>query len=241
MTARDKRPLPIAATFARNLAGTLNKTVCDGAFVGMTLRPKDEMVVFGTGMRRDQRATPIRMRSRGSVPVYLTVSGKLYLDQAGYLTVRDSRYAVSAGDPETLLYHYDYERFKQDYPPAHVQVCEAGPAWDALLAASDGLKHEVAKLHLPVGGIRYRPSVEDIVEALIMEKILVGKPGWEDAIADGRKRYHQQQLRAAVRSDPSTAIIELQDAGYTVVPPDRSADVIEFKQRSRRGWRSGRR
>jgi hypothetical protein len=59
--------------------------------------------------------------------------------------------------------------------------------------------------HLPVGGRRYRPTLEDMVEFLITERLARPKRGWKRAIADGREEFRKKQLRAAIRRDPDTA------------------------------------
>lgn len=63
------------------------------------------------------------------------------------------------------MFHYDYERDKADYPDAHMQVSAASAAWDELLAASGKKDGSLSKLHLPVGRMRCRPALEDILEA----------------------------------------------------------------------------
>lgn len=60
-------------------------------------------------------------------------------------------------------------------------------------------------MHLPVGGRRYHPTLEDMVEFLITEKLARPKDGWKQAVADGREQFRKKQLRAAIRRDPDTA------------------------------------
>ncbi|GIG90882.1 hypothetical protein [Plantactinospora endophytica] len=234
-------PGKIAERFARDLITMLNRTVCDRAFVGVLERP-DGMVVFGTGLRRGQRAEPIPMKTRGGVPCWLTVSGQLFLDGDNYLTVKKSTFLVSAGKPAVELFHYDYERDKIGYPDAHLQIFAHGEAWDELLLASGRSEGSVSKLHLPVGGRRYQVALEDIVEALIAEGILEPQAGWKAVLERSRDEFRRRQLAAAVRRDPSTAVAELQTRGYTVAAPDQAlvSNVVQFsKSRLRRLGRRG--
>ncbi|GAA3759896.1 hypothetical protein GCM10022225_51740 [Plantactinospora mayteni] len=234
-------PGKVAERFAKDLINMLNRTVCEGAFVGILERP-DGMVVFGTELRRGQRPQPIPMRTRGGVPCWLTVSGQVFLDGDGYLTVKKSNFLVSAGKPALELFHYDYERDKIGYPDAHLQIFASGEAWDELLLASGKSGGSVSKLHLPVGGRRYRVALEDIIEALIAEDILEPQAGWKPVLERSRDDFRRRQLAAAVRRDPSTAVAELQARGYTVAAPDQAlvGNVVQFsKTRLRR--RLGRR
>lgn len=111
-----------------------------------------------------------------------------------------------------VLLHYDYERDKpDDYPDAHLQVCATSAAWEAVGVRPDGSNRPLERMHLPVGGRRFRPTLEDIVEFLITENLAQAKPGWENAVAEGRERFRQKQLRAAIRRDPETARSALAD------------------------------
>jgi hypothetical protein len=117
-------------------------------------------------------------------------------------------------DLDNVLFHYDYERGKIDgYPEAHLQVCASSGAWAQAATRLDGSTRVLERLHLPVGPRRFRPSVEDIIEFLISEKLAVGRDGWEDIVNAGREGFRVKQLRAAVRRDPDTAIALLQDEG----------------------------
>ncbi|MEH1129590.1 hypothetical protein [Micromonospora sp. CPCC 206061] len=217
----------------------LNKTVCDDAYVGVVERP-DATVAFGTGMWPGKPAQDVRMRTVGTCPCWLRIAGHLFLDSDAYLTVAKSAYVVSAGNPATELFHYDYERDKADYPDAHMQVLAGSAAWDELLIASGKKEGSLSKLHLPVGGKRYRPALEDILESLIAEEILDPKPGWERILEETRAEFRRRQLRAAIRRDPDTAVAALRNRGYTVIEPDRSADVLEFKPPQRKWLGKGR-
>jgi hypothetical protein len=71
-----------------------------------------------------------------------------------------------------------------------------------------------------VGGRRYRPALEDILEALITEKILDGKPGWPRVIDASRENFGRLQLRAAIARNPEIARAALESMGYQVLPPE---------------------
>lgn len=233
-------PRSVAEGFAKDLIRLLNSTVCEDAYVGTVERSFDDTVSFGTGLWPGTAAQNVRMRTVGDCPCWLRISGLLFLDPAGYLTVSKSAYMVLAGDPPVELFHYDYERDKPHYPDAHMQVSASGDTWEELLIASGKRADSLSKLHLPVGGKRYRPALEDILESLIAEGILEPKSGWERVLEDSRAEFRRRQLKAAIRRDPDTAVAALQALGYKIVEPDRSAEVLEFKRPSKSRWRRGR-
>jgi hypothetical protein len=234
----------LARGFAESLQELLNQTVCEGAHVGAVLHPDGRTAAIGTGLYGVSRAGPVRLRTQGEVPCWLTIACRVYLDREGYLTVEQSVYFLHTGtDPDHLteLLHYDYERDKEGYPEAHIQVIATSEAWEAVLAASGRPKAGVGKLHLPVGGRRFRPALEDLIEALINEQILDGAPGWPRIINEHREDFRRLQLRAAIRREPEVAALALQALGYTVAPPDQSTPgkIIQFGRSGRSGRRGG--
>lgn len=64
----------------------------------------------------------------------------------------------------------------------------------------------MSDLHFPVGGSRFRPCLEDILDMLVRELGVDHQPGWRDALADGRERWRRMQTAAVVRDAPGEAI-----------------------------------
>ncbi|RIV37223.1 hypothetical protein D2L64_16835 [Micromonospora radicis] len=77
----------------------------------------------------------------------------------------------------------------------------------------------MAKFHFPLGGHRFRPCVEDALQAVVEEFCVETNDGWQDAIAEGREQWRQLQLLSAVRDAPAIAAKALEDLEYKVVPP----------------------
>src|SRR5262249_7268543 len=152
--------------------------------VGMILRPDDVTAVVGTDPDgTTYRSKPVRLRTPPNAHCWLTVTSRLYLDADGYLTAQQSAYIVSTGvEAEHDLFHYDYERDKRDYTEAHIQVYAGSEPLKQLLAAVGRPKDDLSKIHLPVGGRRFRPSLEDVLEALVDERIVIGSPIWRDVL-----------------------------------------------------------
>ncbi|WP_131831427.1 hypothetical protein [Pseudofrankia asymbiotica] len=126
---------------------------------------------------------------------------------------------ADAGLTQVLL-HYDYERDKRDgYPDAHLQIPATSDSWTSLLTRRRNAKDELGYLHLPTGGRRFRPTVEDVVEFLIVERISDARDGWREVLARSRDSFLGHQLRAAVRRFPETAASQLTRMGYAVATP----------------------
>lgn len=83
-----------------------------------------------------------------------------------------------------------------------------------LLSAADRPKDPMAKLHFPVGGRRYRPSLEDVIEFLVNERLVRARDGWKKALDSSREEFRDRQLCAAVGFRPDVAIGELQRLGH---------------------------
>lgn len=126
-----------------------------------------------------------------------------------YLMVDASNVSVSAGDEDgETLCRFDYERDKQGYPEAHLQIYGESAA---LAAWSGNPRRQLDRLHLPTGGRRYRPALEDVIELLIVEGLADGRAGWQDVLNAEREAYWRIQLRAAIRRDPWTALAAVGD------------------------------
>jgi hypothetical protein len=82
--------------------------------------------------------------------------------------------------------------------------------------AERGRLPDASELHFPVGGRRFRPTLVDVLEMLMVEFGIRCTDGWQDAIAESRVRYREMQLRAAVRDAPREAERELTSLGYKV-------------------------
>ncbi|KJL37751.1 hypothetical protein RS81_03509 [Microbacterium terrae] len=84
--------------------------------------------------------------------------------------------------------------------------------------------HSLAELHFPVGGERFRPSVEDVVEFLIRQCGVDHVSGWEEHIYEGRELWRRMQFRAVVRDLPAEAAEILRSDGWTIAAPDGFSD-----------------
>jgi len=146
--------------------------------------------------------------------ICLWVAYNLQLDEEQrYSTVRESSFAVSlAADPERVLFHYDYVRDPtNDYPAADVQVAGESTDWTTLTESRGQSGKPLKDFHFPVGGRRYRPILEDVIEFLVVEGLADARPNWSDVLKETRERWEETQLRAAVRRNPEAAVAQLRE------------------------------
>jgi hypothetical protein len=205
--------------FCDELSDLLNGTICTGIRIVsvVTQHPHPRVVIGYRISPQDQITTGIPLiAGRGAPRLYMGLSMRLEADvEHRYLMVTSS-VMILALDPELskTLVHYDYEREKADgYPEAHIQICATSPEWETVGAICGGEKgRALERLHLPVGPRRFRPSVEDLIEFVVAERIVPAKQkAWRTVLNASRERFRVQQLRAAVRRDPATAIAVLHE------------------------------
>jgi len=160
----------------------------------------------------------------------LTVAYKCSLDSVGhYLAVDDAKvkvYAVGDGQP---LFRYEYDRDAvDDMPAAHIQLHAHRDAFAYVMSKAGtstprakrrvtrGEVPRIADLHFPVGGHRFRPCFEDVLEMLVTEFGVDSTPEGRRALRDGREAWRRAQVGAVVRDAPDEAIRVLEDLGYRV-------------------------
>jgi hypothetical protein len=152
------------------------------------------------------------------------------------LAVEKSDFHVFAYEyPREPLFRYEYLRTPTSgIPAAHVQVHARRDTVTYLMArcgiGSQRAKQRSKKVyageeiphlsdpHFPVGGPRFRPCLEDVLEMLIEEFGIDCAPGGRAALQRGRLVWRDAQLGAGVRDDPATAVRVLREIGYEVTP-----------------------
>jgi hypothetical protein len=187
---------------------------------------------------RQDPSSGIILNVNGSPLLRLVVSIQCTYDhREQYLAVEDSKVAVlpAFGSSEPL-FRYEYLRNPTSgIPCAHLQVHAHRDALTFVMARSGSAskrgqrrKEQVesgeqvpslSELHLPLGGARFRPCLEDILEMLVDELGVDAPVGASEALADGRATWRRKQLGAAVRDCPEVAARTLADLGYTVATP----------------------
>lgn len=211
MKTRQRQLQVLARAFCDELQNLLNCTVTNGVTL-TAVTDRDSAVVVGHRISKSELSTthgiPLTITA-GPPRLFLDLSYRLSMDDEGkYLTVQSSFIGLFSDEGlEHVLLHYDYERGKDRYTEAHIQIEAMSPAWEAVLPQGRSL----AKLHLPVGGRRYRPSLEDVVEFLVLEKLTDAKEDWQERVNTGRRGFQELQFRAAVRRHPDISRDVLRD------------------------------
>jgi hypothetical protein len=223
-------------SFANDLRSLLDSTVCRNSLIGSVIVPDNPgYSVVGSRLSRHRPVAQLmRLRSEHDVYCWLNLAYRLYLDHRGYLTVYASTFSILTGQHgEFELIRYDYERAKESYPQAHIQVFGENDHLAQLLAAAGRPKCSLDKLHLPVGGKRFRPALEDVLEFLILERIVTPASNWEEALDRSRDNFRSLQLKAAVTAEPEVAADVLGFLGYKIQPPAPSEKKIVSMLRRR--------
>lgn len=171
------------------------------------------------------------------VPILtLKVSYDCTLDrQDRYLAVDGSKVSVYAGVKASgePLFRYEYvRRMRADIPAAHLQIHAHRDAITFAMDRSGGGTRRarerrdsdavprLAELHFPLGGHRFRPCLEDVLEMLVEEFGVDCSPAGRETLRDGREQWRRRQVGTVVRDAPEEAIEVLADLGYQITFPE---------------------
>lgn len=91
----------------------------------------------------------------------------------------------------------------------------------------------LSALHLPVGGARLRPCLEDFVQFAIDECGIDATDGYMAFLEGGRERWRRRQIATAVRDVPDEAARVLTSLGYTITPPFGGAAPVRLASLTR--------
>lgn len=188
-----------------------------GVRLSAVITPNGTMIL-GCGVTPrnfDPRCIPLTLgQRRPSAFLWLAYVLKMDPEQR-YLAVAKSSFNLYLdADLEQMVFHYDYEREPaHGYPPAHFQVAGDARELSAIAEERGYPRKQLKDFHFPVGGRRYRPSLEDVIEFLVLEDIADARDDWSEVIQEGRTDWEDKQLRAAVRRNPEAALAQLREDG----------------------------
>lgn len=155
------------------------------------------------------------------------VSMNMDLDWTGrYLKTSASALSLTSIFESTPLARLEFLSTSHSAPTAHWQFHAERGAFSHLLARASASSayvttkpHSLSALHFPLGGERFRPSVEDFIEFLIRECGVDSLPDWATAVQEGREIWRRMQTRTVVRDLQAEAAETLKQQGWTVTPP----------------------
>jgi hypothetical protein len=124
----------------------------------------------------------------------------------------------------TPLIRLEYRADMVNVPCCHWQIHAERGAFTHLLAAAHGLgrvkkPHDLSALHIPVGGERFRPCLEDVLQFLVEDCGVDSVDGYSDVLNEGRTSWRTKQLASVVRDFPEEAARVLRDLQWQVNPP----------------------
>lgn len=179
---------------------------------------RDSLAVeMGTGSTGSAQAVPLLTGGRKTADLF--VSFRLQADHARrYLAVSQSIIELRVRRHPVL--RLDFNRSMYRAPGCHWNVhAERGHASALLIRNDPEHSGELSDVHLPVGGARMRPCLEDVLQMLVQDFGFDALPEAQRVIDDGRERWRRRQLGALVRDVPDVAVRVLRELGYTVTEP----------------------
>jgi hypothetical protein len=214
-----------ASTFAQEVQDTL-EGVLPGSFQIVSISHGGRFVVRPAG--DDASKQHISLFVDGERLATLGLQIYLGLDSSGnYLKAWRSKIAVHSTLDRTPLVRQEFDAgVSESVPLAHWHVHADRGALSHLLGRAHAVRsgvvrkpHDMSSLHFPVGGERFRPCLEDVLEFLVREFGIDHAPGWEAAVREGRARWRRMQFRSTVRDLQHEAADVLRRHGWSVEAP----------------------
>lgn len=224
---------------ANDFAASISRVV--SAFTGV----EHPFVATALEDRVTVRYAPARQAGGAGIP--LKVEGDLLLtlnvtfdctwdSKQHYLAVEKSDVAVYplARITKEPLFRYEFARsMTPGVPCSHLQVHAHRDSFTHLLGhagersrrAKRRVRRDleqipaVSEFHFPLGGPRFRPALEDILEVLHEEFGLDIGASWSVVRDEARAEWRRRQVGTAVRDAPEEAVRVLRELGYHVSGP----------------------
>lgn len=222
-----------SANFADEVQSLLDGVLPGAARVESVLAPRAERYIVRPS-NAEGSARGVALFVGGSHLADLRFAFYLVPDRTGtYLKTARSDIAVHSVLDRAPLVRLEYLADMRTEPVAHWQFhAERGSFTHLLTHAHDQRRiakpHDLSALHFPVGGERFRPWLEDVLQFLVLECGVDRRDGWRAAVEDGRRKWRHRQLGAALRDAPAVAADALRGLGWTVVmPPGDVAPDVE--------------
>jgi hypothetical protein len=151
-----------------------------------------------------------------------------------YMAVNAAEFHVLAHGNRQPLFRYEFvKRSSDSVPTAHLQIHAHRDAFTWAMTAA-GRRSKRAKqraadtlrvppsmeeVHFPLGGRRFRPALEDLLQMLVEEFGIEAADGWKQRLESAREGWRRSQVQATIRDAPEIAAAALRDLGYAVTSP----------------------
>ncbi len=147
-------------------------------------------------------------------------------DESNYLAVQQSTYGLwvrpDLHRKARPVFRIEYIRDARNTPPAHVHIHAESMEFGWIYGTSRLAPPRLEEIHFPVGGRRFRPTVEELLRFLNRENLFVNwLPGWDVLIEESLEDWEWNQARATVRQHTDAAVDQLRAMGYEVTPPEQ--------------------
>lgn len=226
-------------SFAQEIQALLDATLPgERTMVSVAAEGEERYVVRPDG--EDPKDRRIALTVGGTRLADLSITLYQSLDRTGaFLKTTRTDFVVHSTLDRTPLLRLEYRADMRSDPISHWQFHAERGAFTHFLSIAHAMDrvrspHDLSKLHLPVGGERFRPCLEDVVEFLIRDCGVDHVGGWRQAVEDGRERWRRRQFKTSVRDLQEEAANVLRDHNWTVTPPDDG--IPEEHLSSYRGW-----
>ncbi len=164
-----------------------------------------------------------RCDEEGLPRLMLKVEFHVSLDrQSEHLAVQQSTYGLWVRPNPTRkpvpVFRIEYERDARNKPSAHIHLHAESVELGWVYGTAGLQLPRLHEIHFPVGGRRFRPTVEELLSFLDRENLFTDwLPGWRKVLAESLGDWNKRQTQATVRNNPEAAIEQLEKMGYEIV------------------------
>ena len=145
-------------------------------------------------------------------------------DESNHLAIQDSTYGLwvrpDMSRASRPVFRIEYNRHAYNKPAAHVHLHAESMEFGWIYGTAGLSPPRLFEIHFPVGGHRFRPTVEELLKFLHREELFVNwLPGWSELVEKSLEEWEWNQARATVRQHTAAAVRQLRDMGFEVTPP----------------------
>ena len=145
-------------------------------------------------------------------------------DESEFLAVQHSTYGLWVRpDPRRKprpVFRVEYDRDAYSKSPAHVHLHAESLEFGWIYGTAGLPPPRLSEIHFPVGGRRFRATVEEFLKFLDREKLFVDwQNGWGMIVERSLIESERNQARATVRQHIGPALEQLRCMGYEVTSP----------------------